>query len=135
MKEKISTGPDTTAQDIALKMISSGLAAIPVVNEDHDLLGLVTEHAILAAIHQGLDLEQVTAGTVMIKPPITAEVSTPPEELIQLMLQHSCCSVITLVNNGKYAGVISRHMLMDIYTSPYYARFAQKDRKAPFVCL
>ena len=100
-----------------------------------EVLGLATEHAILGAIRQGLDLEQLTAATLMVKAPLIADISTSPEELIQMMLKNNCCSVVTIVNNGKYAGVVSRHMLMDIYTSPHYARFAQKDRKAPFVCL
>jgi predicted transcriptional regulator len=135
MKEKISVTPETTAQDIALKMISSGLPAIPVVNNDQEVLGLATEQAVLSAIQQGLDLEQFTAAALAVKAPLTADISTSPEELIQMMVKHNCCSVVVIMNNGKYAGVVSRHMLMDIHTSPYYARFAQKDRKAPFVCL
>ncbi len=71
----------------------------------------------------------------MVKAPLVADISTSPEELIQMMLNNNCCSVVLIVNNGKYAGVVTRHMLMDIYTSPHYARFAQKDREAPFVCL
>ena len=135
MKEKIRVAPDTTAQDVALKMISSGLAAVPVVNELQELLGLATEHVILGALQQGLDLDQLSAAALMVKAPLIADISTSPGELIQMMMKNNCCSVVTILNNGKYAGVVSRHMLMDIYTSPHYARFAQKDRKAPFVCL
>jgi len=43
--------------------------------------------------------------------------------------------VVAVVKDGKYVGVISRHMMMDIFTSPNYSRFASKDRKAPFACL
>ena len=135
MKEKISVTPETAAQDVALKMISSGLPAIPVVNDRQEVLGLATEHAILGAIRQGLDLEQLTAAILAVKAPLTSDISTSPDDLIRMMLQNNCCSVVVIVNNGKYAGVVSRHMLMDIHTSPYYARFAQKDRKSPFVCL
>lgn len=135
MKEKISVRPDTTAQDVALRLISSGLPALPVVNDDQDVLGMATEHAVLNAIRQGLDLERVTASGIMIKAPITADIDTSPDELIRMILQHNCCAVITIVKEGKYAGVVSRNMLMDIYTSPHYSRFAQKDRKGPFVCL
>jgi predicted transcriptional regulator len=135
MKEKISVTPETPAQDVALKMISSGLAAIPVVNDRQEVVGLATENAILGAIRQGLDLEQLTAAILAVKAPLTTDISTSPGDLIQMMLLNNCCSVVVIVNNGKYAGVVTRHMLMDIHTSPYYARFAQKDRKAPFVCL
>lgn len=135
MKEKISVGPDTTVRESMLKMISSGLAAIPVVNDSQELLGLAAEHAVLGAIRQGLDPEQLKTSFIMIKPPLTADAGTGAGDLIEAMTANSCCSVITITRNGKYAGVVSRRMLMDIYTSPHYARFAQKDRKAPFVCL
>lgn len=134
MKEKISMAPETSAHDIVLKMIASGLAAIPVVNESQEVLGIVTEHAVLGALWKGLNLEQVSAGSLLAEAPLTAGISTSPEELSRMMHQNNCCSVVVIVNKGKYAGVVSRHMLMDIYTSPHYARFAQKDRKAPFLC-
>jgi predicted transcriptional regulator len=135
MREKISVGPDTPVQEVTHKIISSGLPAIPVVSETLEVLGMASEHAVLGAIRQGLDLERITAASIMVKTPITAEITTSPDELIQMMLANNCCSVITIVNNGKYAGVVSRHMLMDVFTSPHYSRFAQKDRKGPFVCL
>jgi CBS domain-containing protein len=96
---------------------------------------VVTEHAILGAIRQGLDLERTTAASIMIKTPITADVTSSPDDLIHMMMVHNCCSVITITNKGKYAGAVSRHMLIDVYTSPRYARFAQDDSKSPFVCL
>jgi predicted transcriptional regulator len=135
MKEKISVAPETTAQDVAHKLISSGLPALPVVNDNHEVLGMATEHAVLASIRQGLDLEKVTASAIMVKTPILADINTSPDDLIQMILKHNCCAVIAIVHNGKYAGLVSRNMLLDIYTSPHYTRFAQKDRKGPFVCL
>jgi hypothetical protein len=71
----------------------------------------------------------------MVKTPITADINTSPEELIQMLLVNNCCAVVTILNHGKYAGVVSRHLLMDVFTSPYYSRFAQKERKGPFVCV
>jgi predicted transcriptional regulator len=135
MREKFSVRPDTSAQEVAHKIISSGLPAIPVVNESLEVLGMATEHAILGAIEQGLDPEHVTAASIMVKTPITADITTSPDDLIRMMQANNCCSVITIMNNGKYAGIVSRHMLMDIYTSPNFPRFAQKDRKGPFLCL
>jgi predicted transcriptional regulator len=135
MKEKVSVRPETSAQDLALKMISSGLPGIPVVNDSQDVVGIATEHGVLGAVQQGLDLQQLSAETLMIKVPLMADTGISPDRLVEMLHKNQCCSVVVLTNNGKYAGVVSRHMLMDIHTSPYYARFAQKDRKAPFRCL
>jgi CBS domain-containing protein len=134
MKEKISVAPDTTAREVAMKIISSGLAAMPVVDADRKLLGLVTENAILDLIREEWDLDSIQASAIMVPAPSIADAATPTHDIIALLLK-SCCSVIAVVKDGKYVGVISRHMMMDIFTSPNYTRFAAKDRKAPFVCL
>lgn len=133
MKEKVSVGPDATAREVAMKIISSGLAAMPVVDKENVLLGVVSENAILDAIRSKEDLEAIPASKITVPAPIIVDANAPTDELINLLLK-SCCSVITVVRDGKYVGVVSRHMMMDIFTSPHYARFASKDRKAPFAC-
>ena len=133
MREKISVGPDTTAREVTMKIISSGLAAMPVVDDAREILGVVSENAILDAIREERDLDSIPASAIMVPAPIVAEADTPTMELINLLLK-SCCSIVLVVKDKKYVGVISRHMLMDIFTSPHYARFAAKDRKAPFSC-
>jgi len=133
MRDKISVGPETTAREVTMKIISSGLAAMPVVGEDQELLGVVSENAILDAIREKRELDEITASSITVPAPIVVESDTLVDELINLLLK-SCCSIVTVVHDNKYVGVVSRHMLMDILTSPHYARFTAKDRKAPFVC-
>jgi predicted transcriptional regulator len=133
MREKISVRPDTTAREVTMKIISSGLAAMPVVGEGQEVLGVVSENAILDAIREDQDLEGIPASKIMVPAPIIADAGTPTDELIKLLLK-SCCSIVVVVKDEKYVGVVSRHMLMDIFTSPHYARFAAKERKAPFAC-
>jgi predicted transcriptional regulator len=135
MKDKIMVKPDTTAREISNKITSSGLPGLPVVNETQELLGMVNELHILEAIQQGVDLETITASQLMIKPPLVADAHSTPEELISMQLANRCCAVIPIINNGKYMGLVSRHQLMEVFTSPYYSRFTQKDRKGPFACL
>lgn len=134
MREKISVVEDTTAREVAMKMISSGLAAMPVVDSNRELLGVVSENAILDAIREERELDEIPASAIMVPAPSIAEATTPTQDIIALLLK-SCCSVVAVVKDGKYVGVISRHMMMDIFTSPNYPRFASKDRKAPFACL
>lgn len=134
MREKISVAPDTTARETAMKIISSGLAAMPVVDADRVLLGVVSENAILDLIREEWDLDRIKASAVMVPAPSIADATTSIHDIVSLLLKN-CCSVIAVVKDGKYVGVISRHMMMDIFTSPNYSRFAAKDRKAPFACL
>ena len=133
MKEKISVGPDSNARETAMKIISSGLAAMPVVGENQELLGVVSENAILDAIRDSRDLESIPASKIMVPAPSIVDANASTDELINLLLK-SCCSIVVVVKDNKYVGVVSRHMLMDIFTSPHYSRFAAKERKAPFAC-
>jgi CBS domain-containing protein len=133
MREKISVRPETTAREVAMKIISSGLAAMPVVGDSQELLGLVSENAILDAIREGQDLESIPASKIMVAAPSIVEVGTSTNELLNLLLK-SCCSVVAVVKDKKYVGLVSRHMLMDIFTSPHYSRYAAKERKSPFAC-
>ncbi|HUI46829.1 MAG TPA: CBS domain-containing protein [Nitrospirota bacterium] len=135
MKENISVGPDTPALEVSNRITSSGLPGLPVVSDTQELLGMVNELHILEAIQKDIGLETITASHLMMKPPLVADANTAPEELIGMQLANRCCAVIPIVRNGKYVGLVSRHMLMDVFTSPHYARFVQKDRKGPFVCL
>lgn len=134
MREKVSMGPEATARDAAMKIISSGLAAIPMVSGEQELIGVVTENSVLAAIRDGLDLAVIPAVQISVPAPTLVDVNTPTDELVRL-LRESCCSLAVVTRDGKYAGVVSRSMLMDIFTSPHYARFAQKERKGRFACL
>ena len=134
MREKIKVGLDTTAREVTMKIISSGLAAMPVVGDAQEVLGIVSENAILGAIREGQDLEKIPASKLMVPAPIIADAGTSTDELIDLLLK-SCCSIIVVVKDKKYIGVVSRHMMMDIFTSPQYARFSSKERKAPFACM
>ena len=133
MREKIRVERNTTAREVAMKIISSGLAAMPVVGDAQEVLGVVSENAILDAIREGRDLEGIPASQLMVPAPIIVDSGTSTDELINLLLK-SCCSIVVVVKDKKYVGVVSRHMLMDIFTSPHYSRFASKDRKTPFAC-
>jgi len=107
---------------------------MPVVDAHRKLLVVVSKNAILDAIREERDLDNIQASAIMVPAPSIAEATTPTKDIMSLLLK-SCCSVVAVVKDGKYVGVISRHMMMDIFTSPNYPRFASKDRKSPFACL
>lgn len=135
VQEKIGVSPDTSAMEISNRITSSGFPGLPVVNDSQELVGMVNDFHILEAIQKCVDLEKVTAEQLRVKPPLVADSNATPEEPVSMQLDNRCCAAIPIIHNGKYVGLVSRHLLMEVFTSPYYARFSQKDRKGPFVCL
>ena len=86
MREKISVAPETTAREVAMKIISSGLAAMPVVDADRVLLGVVSENAILDLIREEWDLDRIKASAIMVPAPSIADAATSTHDIVSLLL-------------------------------------------------
>lgn len=134
MRQKVSVGPTTTVKEVAHRIISTGQPGLPVVNDEMEVIGIVTEFNVLGAMREGMDLDTITAARIMNTEPTTASVDTSGDELIQMMLLNNF-TIIPIVNNNQYVGVVSRHTIMETHISPYFAKFTSRDRKGPFVCV
>ncbi len=132
MSGKISAGANTTVKEVAHKMITYGLPGMPVVNESMEVIGVVTEFNVLGAVREGMDLGRITASRIMTPNPATAEVNTSTDDLIQTMLLNNY-TMLPILNNGKYAGVVSRYSIMDALVSPDYSVFSAKELKESLV--
>ncbi len=132
MSGKISVGANTTVKEVAHKMITYGLPGMPVVNESMEVIGVVTEFNVLGAVREGMDLGRITASRIMTPNPATAEVNTSTDDLIQTMLLNNY-TMLPILNNGKYAGVVSRFSIMDALVSPDYSVFSAKELKESLV--
>ncbi len=55
----------------------------------------------------------------MSKEPVVADVNTTLNDLILMMLLENF-TLVPIVNNGKYVGLVSRHMILDAYFSPHF---------------
>ena len=132
MSGKISVGANTTVKEVAHKMITYGLPGMPVVNESMEVIGVVTEFNVLGAVREGMDLGKITASRIMTPNPATAEVNTSTDDLIQTMLLNNY-TMLPILNNGKYAGVVSRFSIMDALVSPDYSVFSAKELKESLV--
>lgn len=132
MSGKISVGANTTVKEVAHKMITYGLPGMPVVNESMEVIGVVTEFNVLGAVREGMDLGKITASRIMTQNPATAEVNTSTDDLIQTMLLNNY-TMLPILNNQKYAGVVSRFSIMDALVSPDYSVFSAKELKESLV--
>ncbi len=132
MSGKISVAANTAVKEVAHKMITHGLPGMPVVNENMEVVGVVTEFNILGAVREGMDLGKITASRIMTADPATADINTSTNDLIQVMLLNNY-TVLPILNNGKYAGVVSRFSIMDALVSPDYSVFSAKELKESLV--
>ena len=132
MRKKVAVTRDTTVKEAAHKMITTGLPGLPVVNDQMEVVGVVTEFNVLGAILEGMDLEKISVGRIMTIDPVTADINAGCHDLIQMMLLDNY-TIIPIVNNAKCVGVVSRLSVMDANLSARYSSITSRQQNEALV--
>ncbi|MDO6686264.1 MULTISPECIES: nucleotidyltransferase family protein [unclassified Agarivorans] len=106
----------------ALEIINSeALRVVVVVDQDKKLLGMVTDGDIRRGLLNDLMLTD-TVAKVMNPKPITAEIATSKEQLVQLMEDEQILSIPLLDDSGKIVGLETLHSALskDTYENPVF---------------
>ena len=114
-------------------MMSYGQPGLPVVNNNMEVVGVITEYNVLGAIREGMKLNTIPASRIMTTEPTTADIDTSSEDLIQMMLMNNF-TFIPIVNKNKYVGMVSRLSIMDACVSPDYNAFSFSEQKDLCAC-
>jgi acetoin utilization protein AcuB len=117
---------NTTGREVVYKMMASGCPGIPVVNEQSEVVGIVSMCDILkAAKEKGPGIDKITAEQIMSKTPITADSDTSLDDLAKIMFENNY-SVIPIVKGKKLVGIVSAREIIDTYVEPHlYSTFEE----------
>jgi CBS domain-containing protein len=86
MEDDVYTAsPDTKGIAIAETMTDQNFGAVPVVEKDFTLVGLVSEFDLLRVMEEGKDLRQITAEEIMTRNVVTATEEMLVKDLIHLV--------------------------------------------------
>jgi predicted transcriptional regulator len=99
------------AMGVAVELLSTHTPGAPVVDEQGEFIGFVSEFDILRALEAKKDLNQLTAGDVMAKDRISVTADTSIEEAVRLMEEKRLLN-LPVITNGKVAYSITRHDLL-----------------------
>jgi CBS domain-containing protein len=103
-----------------LKKLSGRHHALPVVNDDREVVGIVSEASILKALREEKTIFQSTAGSLMTcghlghdscRNPLMVSPDTPLLEVLRMMLREGL-STMPVVQNRVLVGIINRKDLM-----------------------
>ncbi len=98
-------------------MTHGGFGDVPVVDKDKTLLGIVTEHDLLKAFVEGNDVEDIIAGNIMNKDPISVSEESGFSEIVNILVNKHLIRV-PVVRNGKLIGIVARRdIIFCIYPS------------------
>lgn len=120
----ITVGPETPVLDVAREIAAHGIGAVPVVDEDQQLLGLVSTSDLVALLQESDTLESKTARDAMsAEPPAIDEFATAEEALE--VLRNALIRHLPVTREGKLVGLVTasdliRHLLKH-YPAPEVA--------------
>lgn len=113
----LAVSREASGRDIAAHFLASGKSGFPVIEHTRELIGIITELDLLKAMDDGKELESITAGEVMTKPPIAVEEETPLKDVFQIMQRKNILRV-PVVRSGKLVGVVSRSDILRHMITP-----------------
>ncbi len=117
---------NSTGREVVYKMMASGCPGIPVINEQSEVIGIVSMCDILkAAKEKGPEIDKISAEQIMSKTPITADRETALDDLAKIMVENNY-SVIPIVKGKKLVGIVSAREIIDTYVEPHlYSTFEE----------
>lgn len=102
---------DQNAMGIAVELLSTHTPGAPVVDEEGEFIGFVSEFDVLRALEAKKDLNQLTAGDIMAKDRIAVTDDTSIEEAVRVMEEKRLLN-LPVKRNGKVAYSVTRHDLL-----------------------
>lgn len=99
------------AMGIAVELLTEHTPGAPVINEQGEFIGFISEFDILRALEAKRDLNQLTAGDVMAKDHIAVTEDTSIDEAVKLMEEKRLLN-LPVKKNRKVAYSVTRHDLL-----------------------
>ena len=113
---------NTSAESIRMKLLTGEFNGVPVVDDNRDIVGIVTAIDILKAIRKSgnnRNLNSLVAKDIMTANPSVVKKDTPIEEIIDIMIQKEIMMVPVVAekeeegnNNNRLIGVVSRQDIL-----------------------
>lgn len=119
MCKKAAVNKATSGREIVYKMMGIGCPGLPVIDENSDVIGVVSMCDILKATQEkGAVIETLCAEQVMSHVPVTAGPDTSREDLAQMMVENNY-SFIPIVKGKKLLGIVSGREIVETYVEPH----------------
>ncbi len=125
MCKRTAVKENESGKEVVFKMMGTGCPGLPVVNEQMEVVGILTAFDVLKAIRNGVEIDAITVGKVMSKAPLSADVNTPLEMLIDMLIDNNY-TIIPVTNKNKLVGIVSRAEILQAYAEPHMYQFFEE---------
>ncbi|MFZ5996029.1 MAG: HPP family protein [Nitrospirota bacterium] len=120
MHPRLSIPAKDRGTDI-VKRLMCPYPALPVVNENLEVIGIVSEYDVLSVVREGRTLYEITAESIMscghaehgvCEQPVTVMPETPIEDIVEIMYSLNF-TILPVVEHNKLVGIISRKQIIN----------------------
>lgn len=111
INEKPMVFPNHTLKEVIIEMTKKRLGATAVVDEENNLLGIITDGDLRRMLEKNGDLEKKSAKDIMTATPKTISADALAVEALDMMRKKEITQLI-VVDNRKYSGILHLHDLI-----------------------
>ena len=115
MQKTVQSAHLKTKGDVIASLIIEGFGAVPVVDAKDKLLGIVSEHDLLAALDDGYKLGDIAASEIMTYNPYSIHPETILPTLIHVFRASDLIRVPVVDSKDKLVGIIARRDVVRAY--------------------
>lgn len=115
MEKRVQFAHLKTKGDVIASLMIEGFGAVPVVDDKKKLVGIVSEHDLLAAMDDGHQLGVIAAGDIMTHNPYSVRPETMLPTLIHVLRASDLVRVPVVDEKDKLVGIIARRDVLRTY--------------------
>ncbi len=115
MEKRVQSARLRTKGDVIASLMIEGFGAVPVVDSTRKLIGIVSEHDLLAAMDEGHALGELTALDVMMANPYSVRPETTLGTLVHVLRASDLVRVPVVDAKDRLIGIIARRDILRTY--------------------
>ncbi|KMP11120.1 hypothetical protein UZ36_05475 [Candidatus Nitromaritima sp. SCGC AAA799-C22] len=101
--------PNASLKEVISLLVVSKFHGIPVVDEDHSIVGIITEKDVLLALSENKEPGGTLASEIMSRDVITADKSALVVAVVKKMLSCNVTRIPITEGPGKVVGIVTQH--------------------------
>lgn len=115
MEKGVQYASRSTKADVLASLMIEGFGGVPIVDDEKQLIGIVTEFDLLAALDRGLLLNELSAQQIMNNNPVCVMQDMDAHRLIHLLKANHLIRVPVVDREGRLIGVVARRDILRGY--------------------
>jgi CBS domain-containing protein len=115
METNVQSAHSQTKADVIASRMIEGFGAVPVVDNQQHLIGIVSEHDLLASLNRGQKWADLTAEDVMTRSPYSIRPETTIATLVHVLQASNLIRVPVVDEHDKLIGIVARRDILRAY--------------------